>query len=890
MNKKKESTERIRISVRNLVEFIFRGGDIDNRRRAAGDRQAMEAGSRIHRQIQRQMGSSYQSEVTLRCVVVRPSVTLQLEGRADGIFSEPVKRYQDKLEALHRSAADFMIFPDLHKEEDAAEKQTAAFFSSGELLKRAGKTLWVIDEIKGVYRDLRQLKKPVPVHQAQALCYGLIYAREHHLPVIGVQMTYCHLETEEIRRFYDLYPLEALERWFEELIAAYEKWAMLELQMRKDLKESLAGMQFPFPYRPGQRKLAVWTYRSIEQGVPLFIQAPTGIGKTMSTLFPALKAMGEGRGGKVFYLTAKTITRTVAEEAFDILREQGLKIHSVTITAKEKICPLETCDCNPEGCPRAKGHFDRVNEALFALLSTESRMDRDAILACAAAHQVCPFELNLDLTLWSQGIICDYNYVFDPEVYLRRFFTDGMQGDYIFLVDEAHNLVERARQMYSAVLIKEEVRQAMIRFQELQTFEAYDTPAAMHAAGRCVKALKRLNRKLLEWKGQTTGNVRKIDVIKPLYEASQRAQDCISSYLEETVRQPGDEEMDFYFRLRHFNSICEILDGHYIPYCSVEDGQFQVRLLCANPAANIDRCISRGIGAIFFSATMLPMHYYRKLLTEQETARAIYVDSPFSQKKRLLAIAQDVSSRYAMRGPGQYRRVAAYIFQMTESRNGNYMVFFPSYSYLEEVAALCSKRWEGGPVTLLLQKPGMTEEEKEQFLQAFYETTYDHPEPDDHTERNGRLTPDDQSASDAYPEPDGSRCVVGFCVLGGIFSEGIDLCGDRLIGALVVGTGLPQPGTEGALLQEYFQQKGYNGYDFACRFPGINRVFQAAGRVIRSQEDRGVILLLDYRMLQADHVRLFPMDWDDYQVVDCNRIEGLLSDFWKRMDSEKEKM
>ena len=427
-----QSSDTIRISVRNLVEFIFRSGDIDNRRTGAKEKQAMEAGSRLHRKIQRQMGSTYESEVSLKQEVEMEHFRIRIEGRADGIFSEKTSHFLKKVP--HR---------------DEMDSEEAVFFQSD--------TLYVIDEIKGIYRDPRKMKEPVPVHKAQAMCYAYIYALQNHQSSMGVQMTYSHLETEEIRRFYDCFTFPELRKWFEELMGQYERWARLEQSMKKDLIESLRGMEFPFSYRPGQRKLAVSVYRSIEQKAELFIQAPTGIGKTMSVLFPALKAMGEGMGERVFYLTAKTITRTVAREAFDILRRQGLKIHSVTITAKEKICPMEVCICNPESCSRAKGHFDRVNEALYDMLIHENRFDRERIEQYARKHQVCPFEFGLDMSLFADGIICDYNYLFDPHAFLRRFFADGNNGDYLFLIDEAHNLLERGREMYSAVIYKEDV-------------------------------------------------------------------------------------------------------------------------------------------------------------------------------------------------------------------------------------------------------------------------------------------------------------------------------------------------------------------------------------------------------------------------------------------------
>lgn len=830
-----QSSDTIRISVRNLVEFIFRSGDIDNRRTGAKDKQAMEAGSRLHRKIQRQMGSTYESEVSLKQTVDMEQFRVSIEGRADGIFSEKTLYFLKRI-----------------PEPEEEKTEGAVFSASGHLPEK----MYIVDEIKGIYRDPKKLHGPVPVHKAQAMCYAYIYALQNRQEIMGVQMTYSHLETEEIRRFYDYYTFEQLKEWFESLMEEYARWARLELEMKRQLKESLQGMEFPFPYRPGQRKLAVSVYRSIEQKAELFIQAPTGIGKTMSVLFPALKAMGEGMGERVFYLTAKTITRTVAQEAFDILRRRGLKIHSVTITAKEKLCPMETCSCNPENCALAKGHFDRVNEAIYQMLTHEEYMNRENVLEYALQYQVCPFEFNLDLTLWSQGIICDYNYVFDPNVYLRRFFGENSQGNYIFLVDEAHNLPERAREMFSAALVKEAVLKTEKLFREISGFTIGDAPEAIRSAGRAARALKSVNKRLLALKKETE-QVMVLEDVDDLYEQTLRAQECMSSFLEETRNEADEEMLEFFFELRHFNAMCEIMNESYVPYCSVEQGLFQVKLFCANPAGNVHNCIQRGISTVFFSATMLPMHYYRELLTTEEKAYAIYVDSPFDPSHRLLAVSEDVSSRYTMRGPVQYARVFEYIKQVAACKKGNYMVFFPSYQYMMEVAAICEEK--GAPFRLLLQSQGMSEAERDAFLQEFA-----------HNKKQS--------------EAEGS--LVGFCVIGGIFSEGIDLSGEQLIGVLVVGTGLAQLSTEGELLRDYFEKKGKKGYDYAYRFPGINKVFQAAGRVIRTAQDEGVVVLLDNRMLMENHVKLFPMDWDNYQEVTLQNIRDVVEKFWGRRTAE----
>ena len=428
--------EQIKISVRNLVEFIMRSGDIDNRHGRAAQKEAMQEGSRIHRKIQRRMGADYQSEVPLKIEVARERYVMIIEGRADGILTEP--------EGV------------------------------------------VVDEIKGIFQDLSLLEAPVQVHLAQAKCYAYIFALQQDLPGISVQMTYCNLDTEEIRRFREHYMFAEMEAWFFDLISAYEKWAEFQYQAKKERNQSIAGLKFPFPYREGQKDLAAGVYRTISREKNLFIQAPTGTGKTVTTVFPAVMAVGQGLADKIFYLTARTITRTVAKETFDLLREQGYLGRVLTITAKEKLCLCEEMDCNPVHCPYAKGHYDRVNDAVFDLLERERDITREMLLEQAEQYQVCPFELCLDASLWVDDIICDYNYVFDPNVYLKRFFSEGVKGEYLFLVDEAHNLVDRGREMYSACLYKED-------------FLKYKKVLKLYSK-KCAVSLERCNKRLLQMK------------------------------------------------------------------------------------------------------------------------------------------------------------------------------------------------------------------------------------------------------------------------------------------------------------------------------------------------------------------------------------------------------
>lgn len=780
-----EQKKQVRISVRALVEFVLRSGDIDNRRSGAAQKDAMAAGTRIHKKIQKRMGGNYRAEVPLKYAALdeEEDIELLVEGRADGIFEE-----------------DGIV---------------------------------TIDEIKGVYMDLERLTEPVAVHMAQAMCYGYFYCCDRNLDGVRIQLTYCNLETEEIRRFHEDRSKEELEAWFRSVIHEYFKWARYLCHHELQRNQSISGLEFPFPYREGQRDLAVAVYKTISRKKRLFIQAPTGIGKTLSTIFPAVQAMGAGKASKVFYLTAKTITRTVAEEAFRILRSRGLVFTAVTITAKEKLCPMEKAECNPEACPYAKGHFDRVNEAVFDILHLEQEMDRETVLRYAEKYRVCPFEFCLDISSWTDGIICDYNYVFDPNVRLKRYFADGASGDYLFLVDEAHNLVSRAREMYSASVYKED-------FLEVKRIIKGKSPRLERQLDRCNKLLLSMKRECGDWQ--------LLEDVTGLAAGIMTAFSYMETFMEEFPEFPERETvLDFYFCLRDFLNVYEELDGHYRIYEeNREDGSFLVRLFCVDPSRLLSGCMDQGASTILFSATLLPVRYYKTLLSGNQEDYAVYVNSPFPEENRLLMVAEDVSSRYTRRSPSEYRKVADYIRIVTQSRPGNYMVFFPSYQYMGEIEEILEE--EPLKVDLLVQGQGMGEAEKAEFLEEF--------------------------------EKERSHSLAAFCVMGGVFSEGIDLKEERLIGVIVVGTGLPMVCVEQEVLKGYFDETEEKGFDFSYQYPGMNKVLQAAGRVIRTPEDRGVILLLDDRFLRRDHLELFPREWEHFQVVNRGNAARCLEDFW----------
>lgn len=843
--------QELHTSVRNLVEFILRGGDIDNRSgRMITD--AMMEGSKIHRKIQRSMGENYQAEVPLALTIEAEEYMLVIEGRADGIA--------------------YGEFPNQNSEKEAYTQDT--------FLDRTGKSeeMVYIDEIKGVYRNVATMEAPVYVHKAQAMCYAYIYALQNHLDQIGVQMTYCNLDTEDVKLFQEVFAWDALADWFGNLIAEYRKWADWQIMWRRKRQESIQNLEFPYPYREGQRKLVGDVYRTIRRGKNLFIQAPTGVGKTISTIFPAVKAVGEELADRIFYLTAKTITATVAKETFGLLREQGYQAKIIQLTAKEKLClcgntaieqeaadqdnpypdfPQIKLECNPQNCPYAKGHFDRVNDAVFELLQASDLFTREEILAQARKHRVCPFELSLDVATWCDNILCDYNYVFDPNVYLKRFFQDSSKEKYLFLVDEAHNLVDRSREMYSATLYKEDIL-------AVKKIMKPHNQAIAWTLDKCNKAMLDFKRECENYSVCESVGVLTFYLMR------------LISQMEEFFEKPREfpdkkTVLDFYFELRNFVNIYDLVDENYVIYDEMqEDGRFMIKLFCVDPSKNLQKCIDKSVSTIFFSATLLPINYYKRLLSTKEDNYAIYAQSTFDETQRLLAFGRDVSTKYTRRGPAEYEKIARYIRAAIRSKKGNYMVFFPSYKMMQDVYDVFvrvereSDTRNGVAVsdepniaeesleeslTIIMQHSNMNEAEREEFLQAF--------------------------------EQEDGGTLVAFCVMGGIFGEGIDLKNDRLIGAVIVGTGLPQISNEREILKQYYDKQGLSGFDYAFRYPGINKVLQAAGRVIRTQEDRGIIVLLDERFLQSDYNALYPREWKNRIVGNVETVDAEICKFWE---------
>lgn len=774
----------IKISIRNLVEFIMRHGSIDNR--YTSSIKAIE-GIRGHQRVQKSYGDNYTAEVPLKYTLTYEDLEIMVEGRADGILIEDEKT--------------------------------------------------IIDEIKTTTKDLLLIDENTnPLHWAQAKCYGYIYSMQNELDNIDIQITYYNIDTKSTRILRQSYTLKELEEFFFWLIDEYKSWAQLESDWVNKRNESIKKLKFPFEnYRPGQRELAVRVYKSITDSKKCFAQAPTGTGKTISTLFPAIKAMGEDKTSKIFYLTAKTITREVAQNTISLMRKKDLNLKAVTITAKEKICKMEEVNCNPEYCPYANGYFDRINNSLKDILLKYNDYSKENIEKISEEYMLCPFELSLDLTNLSDVIICDYNYVFDPRVYLKRFF-DTKTTDYTFLIDEAHNLVDRAREMYSATLNEEK----FVKVKKLISKKDK----------RITKVIKEIQ-SYFEDKLEDLTTLDENDLVES--EAPLELCEILSSFIKfvdeylARTNEENEELMDLYFDVYSFLSISDFYDKNYTTIYTKTFNGMNIKIYCVNPQKVIEEKMKKAKSNIIFSATLIPMDYFMKMYSYDEEDFIINLKSPFDVKNRLLMIGDNVATTYNKRFETSCD-IASYIANCVQAKKGNYMVFFPSYKYMELVFEKMKENYPD--INTSIQESNMSEEEKEEFLSMFDE--------------------------------DNKETHVGFCVLGGHFSEGIDLTNDKLIGVIIVGVGMPQIGIERDIIKDHMKDSN-KGFDYAYVYPGMIKVLQAAGRCIRTDDDKGVILLLDKRYSQRIYQSLFPYEWyPNFRVRKSDDVKTLCEKFWSK--------
>lgn len=775
---------KVKMSVKALAEFLYQSGDLSS---AFMSMERANIGSKIHRMLQKQGGDNYQSEVFLKEETMLDDMCFEIDGRADGIIT-----------------TDQGI---------------------------------VIDEIKSVTCEYEDIHEEMNMtHWAQAYGYAYIYAKQQELSKLTVQLTYYQIDLDQIKQFQRTKTMQELEDFYLGMLREYQTWAMRSHTFQELRDVSIQALPFPFPtYRPGQRELAVAVYKTILDEDVMFAQAPTGIGKTISTLFPSLKALREQKVERIFYLCAKNMTASVAKDSVKLMLDLGLRVKCTSIIAKDKMCLLEERNCDPEACPYAKGYYDKLRPALFHLLEHHDFFDQELFQAYGKEYTICPFEFSLDASLYSDIIICDYNYVFDPRVYLKRFFSEP--SDHLFLIDEAHNMVERARGMYSAQL-------SVSMFQEMKRL-----------VGKEAKKLRKNLREIIAefhvqkelcGEGAFRAFHEPCESLFKLFSTFQKEADL---YLQKE-HEHNEDIKTMYFEVLAFQRIYEFYDDHFITWVLVQGKDITIKLYCMNPCRPITQMLKLGKAAVFFSATLTPIRYFTDLLLDQECTKKIALPSPFDTKKAKLLIHNRIDTRYKVRdasiGP-----ICDMIATTAQAKTGNYIVFFPSYAYLKQVAEYFKKAYPN--LHLEVQESDMREQDRQEFLSMF----------DDHTET-----------------------MICFCVLGGMFAEGIDFKGDKLIGVIVVGVGLPQINDETNLLREFFEESYGKGYDYAYVYPGMNKVLQAAGRLIRSVEDTGVILLLDERYTSPTYRPLFPLHMRHYEVVQNeSQLRGSLQEFWNRLEN-----
>ncbi|EHJ02316.1 DEAD_2 domain protein [Clostridium sp. DL-VIII] len=750
----------IKESVRNLVEFCLKSGDIDNR--FSGSARAVE-GTKAHQKLQDDNLSiykNYEKEVYLSYVFETKKSLINIEGRADGIIIQ-----DDRI---------------------------------------------IIEEIKSTYKNFAYIDDLNEVHWAQAKVYALIYCKQNNIQNIYVRLSYVQLETSEVKSFEKQFTIEELEKFIEAILEEYEKFVSLIYQQKNRRNESIRTLSFPFDkYREGQRKLINISYQTMKEKEILFAQAPTGIGKTISTIFPAVKALGEEIGERIIYLTAKTINRQVAEETFERLRTKGLKFKSIVITAKEKICSNDNFDCNPEKCKYAKNYYGKVKEVIFYILENEERISREILQEYAERYEVCPFELSLDLSLYCDGIIGDYNYIFDPRVSLTRVLES--KGN-IVLVDEAHNLIDRSRNMYSASLCKNEI----LKCKKLTKGKLNK----LHAI------LRKINDYFVELRNECEDKEVTWLCEEGLpSELSKHLQLYLRESEEILVRgnkfEGYEEILQLYFDINAFVSTMQLYDENYRTCMEKEAQELMLTLYCINPAKNLKEYLKRCNSVIFFSATLTPLKYYIEMLGGTDETYRIKLPSPFN-KENLKVYVSPINIRYSHR-QRTLKLVKDKILDFVKDKLGNYMIFSPSYAYMELLYEEIGKSPIEG-FEFVKQKKNMSEEEKSEFLNEF-------------KIKNNLLM---------------------FCVLGGMFSEGIDLPGEQLIGSVIIGVGYPMIDMKNEVIKEFYRERGY---EYAYIFPGINKVQQAAGRVIRTENDKGRVLLIDDRYVSNNYKVLLPSEW-----------------------------
>ena len=755
-----------RWSVRKLVEFTMRSGDIDNG--LFSNRRALE-GIRLHQKLQNQYSDGFESEVTISGEVVYGDTSIFLEGRIDGVDNK------------HH----------------------------------------ILDEIKStIYTKEAIDKRPNALHWAQLKCYGYLYCKSRELDEVGLRLSYIRVEDESVFRYEKVFTREELSEFMSEVMERLIK-IQSRLESFQDLmKSSVQSLAFPYgDFRPGQREMAVSVYNMVQAKETIFIQAPTGIGKTLATLFPAIKGIGEELSEEIFYATGRSTQKTVAMETLDFLEQKGLRMKSVELVAKEKACLNDTVDCRPEACPYAKGHYDRLLEGILAIYDNEDIFDGHTIRVYSEKHMLCPFEFGLDLSNFAQILVGDYNYIFHPKTYLERLMVDRDRTKATtLLIDEAHNLIDRARDMYSAKL--------SLNLMDDVKFKDKEVKKAAESFRKVFKEIAK------------TPNLAMEELPEVFHDRLEDLEESMAKVLARATEEPPEEWMELYFAILDWQNRKLYYNKERFTYFVPEKNTLSI--LCLDPSQVLWERRNLFGGVIYFSATLSPMNYHREILGGGEDAHHLILPSPFDPSHLLVLHPSSVSTKYRDR-ERTLPLVRDYLRTFTESSKGNFIHFFPSYAYKDQVLEGIKDPY------LLNQERAMTERERKNFIGRFFN----------------------------------EETVHGYAVMGGVFSEGIDLVGNALRGVSILTLSLPGLSPERELIKNRFNEMGKDGYAYAYIYPGITKVVQAAGRIIRRDTDRGQLLLLDDRFARKDIRALLPPEWQIQIIRSPEDMTEKIKDFWR---------
>lgn len=696
----------------------------------------------------------------------------------------------------------------------------------------------ILEEIKSTKEDLKKIDLDYhKEHLAQLKLYGYLYAYINNMSNVNLRLTYISVSDYKTKSIDLNVSFEELSNFFIKSIEDYTTWYQTLYEASNLKLDTLKNIEFPFKTkRQGQMDLMKATYLTMKSNSILYAIAPTGIGKTMAVIFSTLKSMTKPNE-KLFYLTAKTVGKEVAIKSFEMLIQNGLSLRVVALRAKQKSCQMNYDHCDPESCPFAKGYFQRLRDAIEDIYNNELIYTYDKILAYANKYTLCAFEFSLDLSYFCDAIICDYNYVFDPKAHLIRYFDEDEYQPKI-LVDEAHNLVERSKEMYSARL------DSKIPFYLEELISSYDYSIT--------KNVKNFYNELEKYNELTN---------EDLFYYSHFQDDVMLSSLKQIVSKcevilsdnkdikDKDEILKNYFMIKDFTDTSEYFeDNHIFLIKQLQDKSYEIILKCCDASSFIYETIKlKTKGIVFFSATLFPINYYMDLLTKGN-GKYISLPSPFDKDNLKLIIKDNVSTKYKDR-QNTVLDICSVINTLVNSKKGNYIVFFPSYKYVE----LILEHLEVLNTELIVQKSNMTDKEKDKILDKFKDTKKAH---------------------------------LGLFVLGGSFSEGIDFEGDLLNGVIIVGVGLPMVNIENNILSNFFETKYSKGFDYAYTYPGFNKVVQAAGRVIRTEYDRGVVILIDQRYKYRLYQELMPDMWSNRLYINNTKTIGTIIDSFNDENSK----